>query len=110
MESKNANLTRRARRCGRGLHRWSAAYKSYHGPNQKYKRKKKTKKANAKSCLLFAGVTQMVLTRIMATKSSENNWDYLKGKYEGNKKIQGMKVLNMIREFEVKNDERVWDN
>jgi len=43
----------------------------------------------------------------MATKSSENNWDYLKGKYEGNKKIQGMKVLNMIREFEVKNDERV---
>nr|AFN88190.1 gag-pol polyprotein [Phaseolus vulgaris]AFN88205.1 gag-pol polyprotein [Phaseolus vulgaris] len=70
------------------------------------KGKKKTKKANAKSCFLFAGVSQMILTRIMAIKSSEKIWDYLKGKYEGNKKIQGMKVLNIIREFELKKDER----
>jgi len=47
---------------------------------------KKTRKSKAKSCLLV-GVSQMILTRIMTLKSPKEIWEYLKGEYEGNKKI-----------------------
>jgi len=63
-------------------------------------KEKKTRKAKAKSCL-FAGVSQMIMTRIMTLKSPKEIWEYLKAEYEGNEKIRGMKVLNLIREFEM---------
>jgi len=28
-------------------------------------------------------------------------WDYLKAEYEGDERIRGMQVLNLIREFEL---------
>jgi len=61
---------------------------------------KKTRKAKAKSCL-FASVSQMIMIKIMTLKSPKEIWEYLKAKYEGNEKIQCMKVLNLIREFEM---------
>jgi len=62
---------------------------------------KKTRKTKAKSCL-FAGVSQMIMTRIMTLKSPKEIWEYLKEKYEGNEKNRGMKVvLNLIRKFEM---------
>jgi len=61
---------------------------------------KKMRKAKAKS-YLFASVSQMIKTRIMTLKSLKEIWEYLKAEYERNEKIQGMKVLNLIREFEM---------
>jgi len=43
----------------------------------------------------------MIMTRIMTLKSPKEIWEYLKAEYEGNEKIRGMKVLNLIREFEM---------
>ncbi|XP_027932931.1 uncharacterized protein LOC114188559 [Vigna unguiculata] len=50
-------------------------------------KEKKTRKAKAKSCL-FAGVSQMIMTRIMTLKSPKEIWEYLKAEYEGNEKIR----------------------
>ena len=61
---------------------------------------KKMRKAKAKSCL-FASVSQMIMTRIMTLKSPKGIWEYLKAEYEGNENIGGIKVLNLIREFEM---------
>ena len=61
---------------------------------------KKTRKEKAKLCL-FARVSQMIMTKIMTLKSPKKNWEYLKVGYEGDKKIRGMKVLNLIREFKM---------
>ena len=61
---------------------------------------KKTRKAQVKSCL-FAGVAQMIMTRIMILKSPKEIWEYLKAEYEGTEKIRGMNVLNLIMEFEM---------
>ncbi|XP_027905830.1 uncharacterized protein LOC114165389 [Vigna unguiculata] len=63
-------------------------------------KEKKIRKAKSKSCL-FAGVSQMIMTRIMTLKSPKEILEYLKAEYEGNEKIRGMKVLNLIKEFEV---------
>ena len=41
------------------------------------------------------------MTKIITLKAPKENWEYLKAEYEGNEKIQGMKVLNLIREFEM---------
>ncbi|KAE8666817.1 hypothetical protein F3Y22_tig00112491pilonHSYRG00345 [Hibiscus syriacus] len=62
--------------------------------NHKEKRQRKSK---AKSCL-FNAVSATVFTRIMTLKSAKEIWDFLKMKYEGNEKIKGMRVLNLIRE------------
>lgn len=63
-------------------------------------KEKKTKKSKAKACL-FATVSSTILTRIMTLKSAYEIWNYLKTKYEGNERIKGMRVLNLIREFEL---------
>ncbi|PKI49124.1 hypothetical protein CRG98_030470 [Punica granatum] len=49
----------------------------------KLHKEKKTRKAKAKSL-----------------ESAKAIWDYLKEEYEGDEKIRGMKVLNLLREFE----------
>jgi len=66
----------------------------------KSQKEKKMKRSKAKACL-FVVVSPMVFTRIMSLKSAKEIWDYLKAKYEGDERIRGMQVLNLIREFEL---------
>ena len=56
--------------------------------------------AKGKACL-FVVVSTTIFTRIMSLKSAKEIWDYLKKEYEGNERIKGMQVLNLIREFEL---------
>ncbi|KAE8687773.1 aspartate and glycine-rich protein-like [Hibiscus syriacus] len=63
-------------------------------------KEKKTKKTKAKSCL-FAAVSTTIFTRIMSLKSTEEIWDYLKVEYEGDERIRGMQVLNLVCDFEL---------
>ncbi|KAE8729685.1 hypothetical protein F3Y22_tig00003435pilonHSYRG00123 [Hibiscus syriacus] len=58
-------------------------------------KEKKMKKAKAKSCL-FAAVSATIFTRIMSLKSTNEIWDYLKAEYEGDERIRGMRVLNLV--------------
>jgi len=37
----------------------------------------------------------------MSLKSTKAIWDYLKAEYAGDERICGIKVLNLIREFEL---------
>ncbi|XP_022927115.1 uncharacterized protein LOC111434054 [Cucurbita moschata] len=37
----------------------------------------------------------------MSLKTAKEIWDYLKSEYEGDERIRGMKVLNLIRDFEL---------
>ena len=37
----------------------------------------------------------------MTLKSAKAIWDFLKQEYEGNEKIKGMQVLNLIKGFEI---------
>ena len=66
----------------------------------KAQKEKKTKKSKAKACL-FAAVSSTIFTRIMSLKLAYEIWNYLKPEYEGNERIKGMCVLNLIREFEL---------
>ncbi|XP_068466836.1 uncharacterized protein [Phaseolus vulgaris] len=66
----------------------------------KSQKEQKMKRSKAKACL-FAAVSPMVFTRIMSLKSAKEIWDYLKAEYEGDERIRGMQVLNLIREFEL---------
>ena len=66
----------------------------------KLQKDKKTRKSKAKACL-FASVSQMIFMRIMSLKTAKEIWDYLKAEYEGDERVRGMKVLNLIRDFEL---------
>ncbi|XP_047264051.1 uncharacterized protein LOC124896545 [Capsicum annuum] len=61
---------------------------------------KKTRKSKAKACL-FSAVSSSIFTRIISLKSAKDIWDYLKSEYEGDDRIRGMQVLNLIRDFEM---------
>ncbi|XP_016570866.1 uncharacterized protein LOC107868721 [Capsicum annuum] len=37
----------------------------------------------------------------MSLQSAKEIWDYLKTEYEGDERIRGMKVMNLVREFEL---------
>nr|XP_033510494.1 uncharacterized protein LOC117275310 [Nicotiana tomentosiformis] len=63
-------------------------------------KEKKTRKSKAKATL-FAGVSAIIFTRVMALKSTKEIWDYLKEEYTRAERIRGMKVLNLIRGFEL---------
>ena len=63
-------------------------------------KEKKTRKSKAKACL-FVAVSQMIFMRTMSLKTAKEIWDYLKVEYEGDEMIRGMKVLNLIRDFEL---------
>ncbi|XP_022152365.1 uncharacterized protein LOC111020109 [Momordica charantia] len=58
-----------------------------------------TRKAKARACL-YAAVSPAIFNRIMALKSAKEIWEFLKSEYEGDERIKGMKVLNLVREFE----------
>ena len=62
---------------------------------------RKTRKSKTKASLL-AVVSQMIFMRIMSLKTAKEIWDYLKAEYKGDGRIRGMKVLNLIRDFELK--------
>ncbi|KAG6466180.1 hypothetical protein ZIOFF_076022 [Zingiber officinale] len=60
----------------------------------------KEKKSKAKACL-FAAVSATIFSRIMSLQTAKEIWDYLKSEYEGDERIRGMQVLNLIRNFEM---------
>jgi len=62
--------------------------------------KKKVRKSKARATLL-AAVSQDVFTRIMTIKSAFEIWKFLKDEYEGDERIKGMQVMNLVREFEM---------
>jgi len=68
-------------------------------------KEKKTKKSKAKTCL-FVAVSSTIFTRIMSLKSTNEIWDYLKIEYEGDERIRGMQVLNLVHDFELQKDEK----
>ena len=61
---------------------------------------RKSRKSKAKACL-FNSVSPEIFTRIMALKTAFAIWKFLKEEYEGNEKIKGMQVMNLVREFEM---------
>ncbi|KAA0048535.1 uncharacterized protein E5676_scaffold600G001730 [Cucumis melo var. makuwa] len=65
----------------------------------KAQKEKKTKKSKAKACL-FAAVSSTIFTRIMTLRSTYEIWNYLKSEYEEDERIKGIRVLNLIREFD----------
>ena len=88
---------------------WEAVEEDYKDPplptnstvaQIKVQKKKKTRKSKAKVCL-FAAVSQMIFMRIMSLRTTKKIWDYLKAEYERDERIRGMKVLNLIRDFEL---------
>ncbi|XP_039141164.1 uncharacterized protein LOC120278437 [Dioscorea cayenensis subsp. rotundata] len=63
-------------------------------------KEKKTRKSKAKA-ILFAVVSPEIFVRIMTMKSAFKVCNFLKSEYEGDERIRGMQVLNLIREFEL---------
>ncbi|XP_071916136.1 uncharacterized protein [Coffea arabica] len=63
--------------------------------NERRQRKSKVKAS------LHAIVTSTIFSRIMTLKTAHEIWNFLKNEYEGDEKIKGMRVLNLIREFEM---------
>ncbi|XP_021616607.1 uncharacterized protein LOC110617913 [Manihot esculenta] len=63
-------------------------------------KERKARKSKAKNCL-FAAVSSSIFTKIMSLETAFDIWNYLKKEYEGNQKIKGMQVLNLVREFEM---------
>ena len=88
---------------------WEAIEEDYEVPYHFYnptvaqikvQKENKTRKSKAKACL-FAAISQMIFMRIIPLKTAKKIWDYLKAEYEGDERIRGMKVLNLIRDFEL---------
>ncbi|GMP34919.1 hypothetical protein CsSME_00007588 [Camellia sinensis var. sinensis] len=65
--------------------------------NHKEMRQRKSKAKTS----LFATVSSSIFTRILTLKTANGIWDFLKKKYEGNERVKGMQVLNLIRELEM---------
>ncbi|XP_047260814.1 uncharacterized protein LOC124894104 [Capsicum annuum] len=63
-------------------------------------KERKTRKSQALACL-FTAVSSKSFTRIMSLKSAKEVWNYLNTEYEGDERIRGMQVLNLVREFEL---------
>lgn len=63
-------------------------------------RERKTRKSKAKSCL-YATISPTIFSRIMTLESAKAIWDFLKEEYQEDERIKGMKVMNLIREFEI---------
>ncbi|KAH9665623.1 hypothetical protein KPL70_020385 [Citrus sinensis] len=57
-------------------------------------------KSKAKATL-FTAVSSTNFSRIMTLKTAKEIWDFLKQEYEGNERVKGMQVLNLILEFEM---------
>ncbi|KAL2249451.1 UNVERIFIED_CONTAM: hypothetical protein Sindi_2418800 [Sesamum indicum] len=60
----------------------------------------KERKSKARTSL-FVVVSSEIFRRIMTMKLAFEIWNFLKKEYEGDERIKGMKILNLIREFEL---------
>ncbi|KAL4292046.1 hypothetical protein GQ457_14G011990 [Hibiscus cannabinus] len=67
----------------------------------KIHREKKKMKAKVKSCI-FSAVSPSILAKIMNFETPTKIWEHLKEKYAENEKMKSMKVINLLREFEMK--------
>ncbi|KAF2301955.1 hypothetical protein GH714_030756 [Hevea brasiliensis] len=63
-------------------------------------KEKKTMKSKAKASI-YATVSPTIFFRIITLGSAKAIWDFLKEEYQGDERIRGMKVLNLVREFEI---------
>ncbi|XP_047252283.1 uncharacterized protein LOC124887135 [Capsicum annuum] len=63
-------------------------------------KEKNTRKSKEMACL-FTVVSSNIFTRIMYLESAKEVWDSLKTEYEGDKRIRGIQVLNLVCEFEL---------
>nr|XP_048332975.1 uncharacterized protein LOC125423310 [Ziziphus jujuba var. spinosa] len=63
-------------------------------------KERKQRKSKAKASL-FTAISPTIFTGIMTLKTANEIWDFLKQEYEGNERVRGMQVLNLIRELEV---------
>ena len=88
---------------------WKAIEKDYKVPpllanptmaQIKNHKKNKTRKSKAKATL-FVAISLEIFVRIMIMKSAFEVWNFLKKEFEGDEKINGMQILNLIREFEL---------
>jgi len=61
---------------------------------------KTSRKSKAKATL-FAAISEEIFTRIMHQNSAFEVWNFFKTEYEGDDKVKGMQVLNLIRAFEM---------
>ncbi|XP_074324012.1 uncharacterized protein LOC141660934 [Apium graveolens] len=61
---------------------------------------RKSRKSKARATL-FSAVSAEIFVRIMTMKSAFEIWNFLKKEYEGDEKMKGMKILNLIREFKL---------
>ena len=66
----------------------------------KHHKERKSRKSKARATL-FAAVSSEIFVRIMTLKSAFEVWNFLKKEYEGDERIKGMQILNLIREFEL---------
>lgn len=51
---------------------------------------------------MFVTVSIIGFTKIMTFTSPKYIWNYLKKEYGGDERVRGMKVLNLIRKFELR--------
>lgn len=66
----------------------------------KSQKERKLRKSKARATL-FALISSTIFIKIMTLKTAKEIWDFLKQEYEGNERVKGMQVLNLIREFEM---------
>ncbi|KAJ8643914.1 hypothetical protein MRB53_005662 [Persea americana] len=58
------------------------------------------RKSKAKASL-FAAISSSIFTKVMTLKTTKGIMDFLKKEYEGNERVKGMQVLNLIKDFEM---------
>ena len=58
------------------------------------------RKSKAKPSL-FVAVSSLIFIKIITLKIANETWDFLEKEHEGNELMKGMKVLNLIKEFEM---------
>ncbi|RDX60794.1 hypothetical protein CR513_61036, partial [Mucuna pruriens] len=81
----------------KALDLWEVVKEDY-GPRSEITKKKKTRKAKAKT-FLFVGVSQTVFTRIKTLKLAKTIWNYLREEYVGNERIHRIKEFETIKEY-----------
>ena len=88
---------------------WEAVEEDYEVPplpaNQtmaqiKNHKENKSRKSKARATL-FAAISPEIFVIIMSMKSAFEVWNFLKNEYEGDERIKGMQILNLIRKFEL---------
>ena len=70
-------------------------------------KEKVTMKAKARACL-HAALPFAIFSRIMALKPSKEIWEFLKNEYEGEERIKGMKVSNLVSWIRENANEGSW--